>query len=45
MNGRHAEDDLAHALGRPVRTSNDADCFAVSEAVDGAGVATGRSSP
>ncbi len=39
MNGRHAEDDLAHALGRPVRTSNDADCFAVSEAVDGAGVA------
>jgi fructokinase len=38
MNGRRAEEDLAHALGRSVRTSNDADCFAVSEAVDGAGV-------
>ncbi len=38
MNGRSAEDDLRAALGRPVRTSNDADCFAVSEAVDGAGV-------
>jgi fructokinase len=38
MNGRHAEEDLREALGRAVRTSNDADCFAVSEAVDGAGV-------
>ena len=38
MNGRRAEDDLRTALGRPIRTSNDADCFAVSEAVDGAGV-------
>lgn len=37
MNGRPAEKDLQAALGRPVRTSNDADCFAVSEAVDGAG--------
>jgi len=37
MNGRPAEDDLRAALGREVRTSNDADCFAVSEAVDGAG--------
>jgi fructokinase len=37
MNGRPAEEDLRAALGREVRTSNDADCFAVSEAVDGAG--------
>ncbi len=28
--------DLAAALGRPVRVANDANCFAVSEAVDGA---------
>lgn len=34
----HAFDrDLAAALGRPVRTANDADCFALSEATDGAG--------
>ena len=34
----HALDvDLAAALGRPVRISNDANCFALSEAVDGAG--------
>ncbi len=33
----HALDrDLEHALGRPVRLANDANCFAVSEAVDGA---------
>lgn len=38
LNGRPAEQDLQSVLGRPVRTSNDADCFAVSEAVDGAGV-------
>lgn len=29
--------DLEAALGRPVRIENDANCFAVSEAVDGAG--------
>jgi fructokinase len=28
--------DLEHALGRPVRIENDANCFAVSEATDGA---------
>ncbi len=34
----HALDrDLADALSRPVRLANDADCFALSEAVDGAG--------
>ena len=33
----HAMDrDLAEALGRPVRIENDANCFALSEAVDGA---------
>lgn len=34
----HALDrDLAAALGRPVRLANDANCFALSEAMDGAG--------
>ena len=34
----HALDrDLANALGRPVRVENDANCFALSEAADGAG--------
>lgn len=33
----HAFDrDLTAALGRPVRLANDADCFALSEAIDGA---------
>lgn len=36
LNGRPFHADLAAALGRPVRTANDADCFAMSEAVDGA---------
>jgi fructokinase len=36
--GRRPEDDLRAALGRDVRTMNDADCFAASEAHDGAGV-------
>lgn len=35
--GKPVETDLAAALGREVRVENDADCFAVSEAVDGAG--------
>lgn len=30
-------EDLQRRLGRPVRLANDADCFALSEAVDGAG--------
>jgi fructokinase len=37
MNDRPLDRDLAHALGRPVRIENDANCFAVSEAIDGAG--------
>lgn len=35
--GQPVERDLEAALGRPVRVENDADCFAASEAVDGAG--------
>ena len=36
-NGRPLDRDLSDALGKPVRLENDANCFAVSEAVDGAG--------
>lgn len=36
LNGRALDRDLADALGRPVRVQNDANCFAVSEATDGA---------
>ncbi len=35
--GRPLDKDLETALGRPVRLANDANCFAVSEAADGAG--------
>ncbi|RDD62741.1 ROK family protein [Ferruginivarius sediminum] len=34
--GKPLERDLARALDRPVRLANDADCFALSEATDGA---------
>jgi len=34
--GRPFDRDVAESLGRPVRVANDANCFAVSEAVDGA---------
>ena len=34
--GRPLDRDLADALDRPVRLANDADCFALSEACDGA---------
>ena len=34
--GRAIDQDLARALGRPVRCANDANCFALSEATDGA---------
>lgn len=37
LNGRPLQVDLAAALGRPVSLANDANCFALSEAVDGAG--------
>ena len=35
--GRDLRGDLAAALDRPVRIANDANCFALSEAVDGGG--------
>jgi fructokinase len=37
LNGRPLAQDLAARLARPVRLANDANCFALSEAVDGAG--------
>ncbi|MDH5675563.1 MAG: ROK family protein [Myxococcales bacterium] len=36
LNGRPLDRDLSQALGREVRVHNDANCFALSEAVDGA---------
>lgn len=36
LNGRPLHEDLARTLGREVRLANDANCFALSEAVDGA---------
>ncbi len=35
--GQKLDEDLETALGRSVRLANDADCFALSEAIDGAG--------
>jgi fructokinase len=37
LNGRALDRDLERALGRGVRLANDANCFALSEAIDGAG--------
>ncbi|MEP7180634.1 MAG: ROK family protein [Betaproteobacteria bacterium] len=37
LNGQPIRQDLEAALGRPVRVTNDANCFALSEATDGAG--------
>ena len=37
LNGQPLGADLADRLGRPVRLTNDANCFALSEATDGAG--------
>ncbi len=36
LNGRPFDTDLSARLGRPVRLANDANCFALSEASDGA---------
>jgi fructokinase len=36
LNGRPLQQDLERRLARPVRIANDANCFALSEAVDGA---------
>jgi fructokinase len=37
LNGRPVDRDLEARLGRPIRIENDANCLALSEAVDGAG--------
>lgn len=37
LNARPLERDLQQALDRPVRLANDANCFTLSEAIDGAG--------
>jgi fructokinase len=37
LNGRPGQRDLEARLGRSIRIGNDANCFALSEAVDGAG--------
>ena len=36
LNGHRLKEDLQAHLGRPVRLANDADCFTISEATDGA---------
>jgi len=41
LNGEPFLEDLHAALGRPVRIANDANCFALSEAVDGAAAGAG----
>lgn len=41
INGRPLDADLSQALARPVRVANDANCFALSEAADGAGQGAG----
>lgn len=38
LNGRPLQRDIDARLGRAVRMANDANCFALSEAVDGAGM-------
>jgi fructokinase len=37
LNGQPVKADLERVLGREIRMANDANCFALSEAVDGAG--------
>jgi fructokinase len=41
LNGHRLDHDLSQALGREVRVENDANCFALSEAIDGAGAGFG----
>jgi len=41
LNGRRLAEDLSQALARPVRLANDANCFALSEATDGAAAGAG----
>jgi len=42
LNGKHLDADLAEVLERPVWLANDASCFALSKAVDGASSGGGR---
>jgi len=42
LNGKPLEQDIISALGRPVRLANDADCFTLSEATDGAAQGVGN---
>ncbi|MDH5190169.1 MAG: ROK family protein [Gammaproteobacteria bacterium] len=37
LNGKPLKEDLEKSLGREIRVTNDANCFALSEATDGAG--------
>jgi fructokinase len=37
LNGQNLKGDLSQILSRPVKIANDANCFALSEAVDGVG--------
>lgn len=39
--GKPIKEDLERLLGEPIRLANDANCFALSEAVDGAGQGAG----
>lgn len=39
LNGRAFDVDIGAILGRPIRIENDANCFALSEAIDGAAAA------
>jgi fructokinase len=41
LNGKPLQADLERVMGRPVRLANDANCLALSEATDGAGVGAG----
>ncbi len=41
FNGHPLDRDIADRLGRPIRMMNDANCFALSEAVDGAAAGAG----
>ncbi len=41
LNGRRFKEDLERVLDRPIRLANDANCFALSEAIDGAAAGAG----
>jgi fructokinase len=41
LNGRRFKEDLERVLNRPIMLANDANCFALSEAIDGAAMGAG----